>query len=70
MLVKRKTAAKYLDMIVNEGLLEKKRIGNTNYYINTALVNLFVFNVQPPVNGSPNKTSDKPREDESNNADK
>lgn len=46
MLVKRKTAAKYLDKIVNAGLLEKERIGNTNYYINTALVNLFVRNVQ------------------------
>lgn len=69
MLVKRKTAAKYLDMIVNEGLLEKKRIGNTNYYINTALVNLFVFNGQPPVNGSQNKTSDKTRENDGDNAD-
>lgn len=42
MMVLRKTAAKYLDMIVNTGLLHKVKIGKTNYYINTALVNLFI----------------------------
>ena len=42
MMVLRKTAAKYLDMIVDTGLLNKVKIGKTNYYINTALVNLFI----------------------------
>ena len=42
MMVERKTAAKYLDTIVEMGLLEKIKIWNTNYYVNTELVNLFV----------------------------
>ena len=42
MMVLRKTAAKYLDMIVDTGLLHKVKIGKTNYYINTALVELFI----------------------------
>jgi Fic family protein len=42
MMVLRKTAAKYLDMIVDTGLLHKVKIGKTNYYINTALVQLFI----------------------------
>ena len=42
MMVERRTAAKYLDLIVEAGLLSKHRWGNTNYYINDALVNLFV----------------------------
>lgn len=42
MMVLRKTAAKYLDMIVDAGLLHKVKIGKTNYYINTALVQLFI----------------------------
>lgn len=42
MMVNRDTAAKYLDDIVKEGLLEKQRIGRDNYYINTALMNLFL----------------------------
>lgn len=29
-------------MIVDIGLLHKVKIGKTNYYINTALVNLFI----------------------------
>ena len=29
-------------MIVNTGLLHKVKIGKTNYYINTALVELFI----------------------------
>ena len=31
-------------MIVDAGLLEKVKIGNSNYYINTALVSLFMSN--------------------------
>ena len=42
MMVLRKTAAKYLDMIVDTGLLHKVKIGKRNYYINTALVQLFI----------------------------
>ena len=42
MMVQRKTATKYLDMIVNEGLLEKIKIGRTNYYINYKLIDLFM----------------------------
>ena len=42
MMVQRKTAAKYLDKIVSLGLLEKIKMGRSNYYINTALMNLFL----------------------------
>ena len=42
MMVLRKTATKYLNMIVDTGLLHKVKIGKTNYYINTALVELFI----------------------------
>lgn len=34
--------AKYLDMIVDTGLLHKVKKGKTNYYIYSALVNLFI----------------------------
>ena len=42
MMVERKTAAKYLDKIVEIGLLKKIKIWNTNYYVNTELVELFM----------------------------
>lgn len=42
MMVSRQTASKYLDRIVELGLLNKTRIGKENYYINSALVELFV----------------------------
>lgn len=42
MMVTRKTASKYLDVIVENGLLTKMRIGKENYYINDALFNLFL----------------------------
>ena len=42
MMVQRKTASKYLDKIVEAGLLEKLKIGRENYYINTKLRNLFL----------------------------
>ena len=42
MMVQRKTATKYLDRIVETGLLEKIKIWKTNYYINTALMDLFI----------------------------
>ena len=42
MLVQRKTATKYLDSLVEKKLLKKVKIWKTNYYINTALVGLFI----------------------------
>lgn len=42
MLVQRKTATKYLDMIVETGLLEKVKIKHTNYYMNVRLIELFM----------------------------
>lgn len=39
--VSRLTAIKYLDLIDGIGLLSKQKIGKSNYYVNTALVNLF-----------------------------
>ncbi|MBE9487980.1 MAG: Fic family protein [Bacteroidetes bacterium] len=42
MLVQRKTATKYLNKIVDAGLLEKVKISRTNYYINSQLVSLFL----------------------------
>ena len=45
MMVQRKAAAKYLDMIVVSGLMEKIKIGRTNYYMNTKLIELFVNHV-------------------------
>ncbi|MCR5172709.1 MAG: hypothetical protein K6B73_07585 [Treponema sp.] len=38
----RQTASKYLDELVDHNLLEKLRIGNSNYYINHQLVDLFI----------------------------
>ncbi|WP_086244622.1 Fic family protein [Campylobacter devanensis] len=40
--VQRKTAAKYLDMIVDLKLLTKMKKGSSNYYINNALFELFL----------------------------
>ena len=47
MMVQRKTATKYLDMIVSEGLLEKVKIGRTNYYMNNRLIDLFMNHQDP-----------------------
>ena len=50
MMVQRKTATKYLDMIVETGILKKMKIGRENYYINTALAELFMnANNEPAV---------------------
>ncbi len=38
--VTRLTAANYLNTLAADGLLEKKRIGTANYYINRPLFNL------------------------------
>ncbi len=42
LLVSRNTATKYLEDIVNMGLLVKVKRGKENYYVNIALANLFV----------------------------
>lgn len=42
LMLNRKTVAKYLDMIVESGLLRKEKIGRENYYINILLVDLFI----------------------------
>lgn len=42
MLVTRQTASKYLDKIVEIGLLSKTKLGKDNYYINDALCELFI----------------------------
>lgn len=42
MMVQRKTAAKYLEKIVQAGLLEKMKLGRSNYYINKELLDLFI----------------------------
>ena len=40
--VSRQTAAKYLDRIVDLGLLQKEKMGKENYYINTQLTRMFI----------------------------
>lgn len=42
LMLNRKTVAKYLDLIVDAGLLRKEKVGKVNYYINMQLVDLFV----------------------------
>ena len=42
MQVSRNTASKYLERIVEVGLLEKVKVGKTNYYFNIKLIDLFV----------------------------
>lgn len=41
-MVQRKTAAKYLNMMVDAKVLVVVRIGRENYYINHALMDLFL----------------------------
>lgn len=40
--VTRQTAAKYLDTLAEQGFVDKHPAGRNNYYINTALVRLFI----------------------------
>lgn len=42
MMIGRQTASKYLDRIVQTGLLEKIKLGRDNYYVNTRLIELFL----------------------------
>ena len=40
--VSRITATKYLDELINTGLLDKTKVGRRNFYINTSLMRLFL----------------------------
>ena len=40
--VSRKTATKYLDILVEDGFLQKEKVWKTSYYINQPLLNLIV----------------------------
>lgn len=42
MQVSRQTASRYLEKIVELGLLQKEKMWKENYYINTKLMNLFI----------------------------
>lgn len=42
--VERRTAAKYLDRLVENKLLEKMKVGKFNYYLNMPLIELFLNN--------------------------
>jgi predicted transcriptional regulator len=35
--ISRLTATKYLDLLTDDGFLEKRKIGRVNYYINVSL---------------------------------
>ena len=41
-MAQRKTATKYLDRIVEAGLLQKMKFGCSDYYINMTLMDLFI----------------------------
>lgn len=53
MLVERKTASKYLNKIVEVGLLQKERIGKVNYYINVGLMDLFLNHNKTSLENTP-----------------
>jgi len=40
--VSRQTAAKYLDELAGQGIVEKIQVGRNNYFINSAFVSLFL----------------------------
>ena len=46
LMVTRQTASKYLDKIVELGLLQKLKVGRSNYYINDRLAELFINRAQ------------------------
>ncbi len=57
--VKRKTAAKYLNQLTASKLLQKVKIGTTNFYINQPLYNLFLAGVPTPQAAEPIETITK-----------
>ena len=48
MMVQRQTTSKYLDMIVDTGLLSKIKLGRSNYYMNIKLIDLFINHAKVP----------------------
>lgn len=48
MIVQRQTTSKYLDMIVDTGLLSKIKLGRSNYYMNIKLIDLFINHAKVP----------------------
>jgi len=42
LMVERKTAARYLNALVDLGLLQKEKVGTSNYYLNPPLINVFI----------------------------
>lgn len=59
--VRRKTAAKYLMLLVDAGLLEKVKIGTSNFYINQPLYKFFIDGVPVAQAAEPIKTvTEKP----------
>ena len=50
--VSRLTATRRLDRLAEAGYLETRRLGRTNYYINTPLVDLLLSLPQPPAASS------------------
>ena len=42
LMITNKTASRYLDKMVKAGLLEKRKLGRENYYINTRLLEIFI----------------------------
>jgi len=42
LMIQRKTAAKYLDSLVEINLMHKEKVGTHNYYLNLPLNNHFV----------------------------
>ncbi len=57
--VQRKTAAKYLNMLVAHGFLSKTKIGITNFYVNDVLYNFFLDGHTPRQVTDPIKTIHK-----------
>jgi Fic family protein len=51
--VSRLTAAKYLDLLTQKGLVEKHKVGKYNYYINTPLMRVFTEIPDTPENPEP-----------------
>ncbi len=54
--IQRKTATKYLELLVTNGFMEKKKIGRTNFYINRPLYSLFKGEIHTDKNAAQIKT--------------
>ena len=50
--VSRDTASKYLEDLTKGGFLEKRKIGRSNYYINTALCAILTASDETPARAS------------------